>query len=215
MSSTNPPRLTLSVTSACSPADSGRRIDRKPVWGTCAGLIILAQQANATKKGGQELIGGLDVRVQRNHFGRQIESFVADVDLPFLADLDGDTVSKAAAPFPGVFIRAPIVEELLADDEPAPSTGGEKGGEQSKSRVEVLAVLPGRRDRAKGGPTNGNGVELNGDVNDIVAVRQGNVFGTSFHPELTDDVRVHAWWLGQVFNQMETDKPLAVRVKCP
>ena len=53
------------------------REDKKPTWGTCAGLILLSQQANASKKGGQELIGGLGVRVHRNHFGRQMESFEA------------------------------------------------------------------------------------------------------------------------------------------
>jgi len=177
------------------------------VWGTCAGLIILAEQANATKKGGQELIGGLDVRVQRNHFGRQIESFIADVELPFLADLGGEAVPNPQAPFPGVFIRAPIVEELLAHDKPARLADGE----QPKTPVEVLAVLPGRRDRAKGGPTDGNVAQSDGNVNDIVAVRQGNVFGTSFHPELTDDVRVHAWWLGQVLNQVALNESLAIR----
>src|ERR1700742_3620215 len=83
------------------------RVYRRPVWGTCAGLILLAESANRTKKGGQELIGGLDVRVNRNHFGRQVESFTADIELPFLRDLGAD----AAAPFHAVFIRAPVVEK--------------------------------------------------------------------------------------------------------
>lgn len=141
--------------------------------------------------------------MQRNHFGRQIESFVADMDLPFLAELDGGggDGSTPPAPYPGVFIRAPIVEELLARDGAGQPVGEEEQGrEQAKSRVDVLAVLPGRTVRAKGGEVE---AESSGHVTDIVAVRQGNVFGTSFHPELTDDVRVHAWWLSQVLDQLE------------
>ncbi|KID89616.1 pyridoxine [Metarhizium guizhouense ARSEF 977] len=151
------------------------KVQKKPVWGTCAGLILLSDQANATKKGGQELIGGLGVRVHRNHFGRQTESFEADLDLAFLGD--------DAAPFPGVFIRAPVVEEVLAG---------------SGVEVEVLATLPGRLDRAAAGVSQANAKHGSGD---IVAVRQGNVLGTSFHPELTGDARIHAWWLRSILGQ--------------
>ncbi|KAA8563870.1 hypothetical protein EYC84_011885 [Monilinia fructicola] len=63
------------------------KVHRRPTWGTCAGLILLSESANRTKAGGQELIGGLDVRVNRNHFGRQVESFSADLNLPFLSSL--------------------------------------------------------------------------------------------------------------------------------
>lgn len=140
-------------------------------------MILLAEEANSTKKGGQELIGGLSVRVRRNHFGRQIESFVSDVELPFLAPL--------STAYPGVFIRAPIVEEILPNG----------------TDVETLAVLP---DRLKRG--NGEGEEETGEKGlrngDIVAVRQGNVFGTSFHPELTADERIHVWWLEQVIKAL-------------
>ncbi|KAM3476804.1 hypothetical protein MY5147_003021 [Beauveria neobassiana] len=142
---------------------------KKPTWGTCAGLILLSEQANATKKGGQALIGGLDVRVHRNHFGRQIESFIAPLDLPFLPD-------ATSRPFDGVFIRAPVVEALLS---PA---------------VAVVATLPDRVNKAK--PKSAVS-EANPEDNagDIIAVRQGNVLGTSFHPELTTDARMHAWFL--------------------
>ncbi|KAJ9150721.1 SNO glutamine amidotransferase [Pleurostoma richardsiae] len=184
------------------PLRSFVKVERKPTWGTCAGLILLAEEANATKKGGQELIGGLDVRVHRNHFGRQIESFVADVELPFLGD-DAETPSSAA-PFPAVFIRAPVVEQLLPHTRLA---SGQAGGEahvpnaetEHKSEVEVLAVVPGRTKRVKGGLGSDESSSAgDGDVNDIVAVRQGNILGTSFHPELTNDVRIHVWWLQQV-----------------
>lgn len=194
------------------------RSSRKPTWGTCAGLILLAEEANATKKGGQELIGGLDVRVHRNHFGRQIESFVADVELPFLSHSDALSDADSAAPFPGVFIRAPIVEQLLllkeAEDEDEGYNNNNKeatiadvpvepgavvGEKNDKGKVEILGVLPDRTKKVKGGPLETNAAEVQGgDINNIVAVRQGNVMGTSFHPELTDDVRIHVWWLEQV-----------------
>ncbi|KAK4171050.1 putative glutamine amidotransferase subunit [Triangularia setosa] len=135
------------------------KINNRPVWGTCAGLVMLAEQASATKQGGQELIGGLDVRVLRNKFGTQVQSFVADLKLDFLGEGEG--------PFRGVFIRAPVVEEVI--------NGNGSGN------VKVLGT-----------------VKKPGEEADIVAVRQGNVFGTSFHPELTGDVRVHVWWLGNV-----------------
>ncbi|EQB53944.1 SNO glutamine amidotransferase [Colletotrichum gloeosporioides Cg-14] len=161
------------------------KINRKPVWGTCAGAILLADEANSTKKGGQELIGGLAVRVHRNHFGRQIESFVADLDLPFLSRGDGGS-KTASAPFPGVFIRAPIVEEILSNDA------------EPKSSVEVLAVLPGRKTKVEGVSQS----TADDSVGDIVAVQQRNIFATSFHPELTDDIRIHVWWLEQVLQKL-------------
>ncbi|KAK4454217.1 putative pyridoxal 5'-phosphate synthase subunit PDX2 [Podospora aff. communis PSN243] len=148
------------------------KVDNKPVWGTCAGLVMLAEEASATKQGGQELVGGLDVRVLRNRYGTQIQSFVADLELPFLGEEE--------RPFRGVFIRAPVVEEIIA-----PAAEGEVvNGAGKKGGVEVLGVY-----RKKGG---GEG------EGDIVAVKQRNVFGTSFHPELTDDVRIHVWWLKRV-----------------
>ncbi|CAN8102072.1 unnamed protein product [Discula destructiva] len=177
------------------------KVLQKPTWGTCAGLILLAEEANATKKGGQELIGGLDVRVHRNHFGRQIESFVADVELPFLAQSDVLSASDSAAPFSGVFIRAPIVERLLTQG--ASNISVEPGvqvtsDDSEKARVEILGVLPDRTRRMRGGPVENSTQVQRGDLNNIVAVRQGNIMGTSFHPELTQDIRIHVWWLEQV-----------------
>jgi 5'-phosphate synthase pdxT subunit len=171
------------------------RVERKPTWGTCAGLILLSEEANATKKGGQELIGGLDVRVQRNHFGRQVESFIADVDLPFLGQGGG------SVPFPGVFIRAPIVEELLTSNpSKLANTGEQETAVDSGQGVQVLAVLPNRTRRVQAGRDLDEADDTVSKVNDIVAVRQGNVLGTSFHPELTDDIRMHVWWLDEVFS---------------
>ncbi len=86
----------------------------RPTWGTCAGMILLAEQATGQKQGGQALIGGLDVTVNRNYFGRQVDSFEADLDAPAL----GET------PVHAVFIRAPAIT-AIADD------------------VEVLTTVPG------------------------------------------------------------------------
>ncbi|MGW8375816.1 pyridoxal 5'-phosphate synthase glutaminase subunit PdxT [Streptomyces sp. ODS28] len=111
-----------------------------PAYGSCAGMIMLADKI-LDPRSGQETVGGLDMIVRRNAFGRQNESFEADLDL---AGVPG-------GPVRGVFIRAPWVE----------STG---------ARTEVLASYDGHP----------------------VAVRQGNLLATSFHPELTGDHRVHA-----------------------
>ena len=183
------------------------RVLRRPTWGTCAGLILLAESANRTKKGGQDLIGGLDVRVNRNYFGRQTESFEADLTLPFL-----NIVSEEgeARPFNGIFIRAPIVEKLLpvmkgeqvgesATDAtviaPARAPEGKAAEEQTLKPVEIMATLPGRSRTLEYKLAE---LGLSDEIGDIVAVRQGNVFGTSFHPELTEDVRIHVWWLNEV-----------------
>jgi 5'-phosphate synthase pdxT subunit len=170
---------------------------------------MLAESANRTKKGGQELIGGLDVRVNRNHFGRQIESFQADLNLPFL----GEIQDLPTGSFPGIFIRAPIVERILPtvdgiqEDEqavaetivaPSRQVVGDRARKVALQDVKVMATLPGRLKKA--GKV---GVKTNADeeTGDIIAVLQGNVFGTSFHPELSNDTRIHVWWLTQVLEQ--------------
>ncbi|PGH08947.1 pyridoxal 5'-phosphate synthase, glutaminase subunit Pdx2 [Blastomyces parvus] len=187
------------------------KLRRRPTWGTCAGLILLAESANKTKEGGQELIGGLDVRVNRNHFGRQTESFQAPLDLPFLSEVrQAGESSDQSTTFMGVFIRAPVVEKLLpfVDDvqveeqkregtvvAPSRHPKDPVARKAMSDHVDVLAKLPGRAARLAG---TGADIHAEPDSGDIVAVKQGNVFGTSFHPELTDDPRIHAWWLQQV-----------------
>jgi 5'-phosphate synthase pdxT subunit len=171
-------------------------VKRKPTWGTCAGLILLAESANRTKKGGQELIGGLDIRVDRNHFGRQMESFATSVYMPFL---DSDRPSE---PFHAIFIRAPVVEKVLPrvqgmqldesrreDTVVAPSKKADAGAPErfTQSSVEIMATLPVSQKESSA-------------AGDVVAVRQGNCFGTSFHPELTSDARIHMWWLREVLD---------------
>jgi pyridoxal 5'-phosphate synthase pdxT subunit len=116
-----------------------------PAYGSCAGMILLADRILDAPPD-QETIGGLDVTVRRNAFGRQVDSFESDIAFEGLG----------GGPVHAVFIRAPWVEEA---------------GEG----VEVLG-------RVVDGPADGR----------IVAVRQGNLVATSFHPELTGDRRVHA-----------------------
>lgn len=181
------------------------RIKRLPVWGTCAGLIFLAESANRTKSGGQDLIGGLDVRVNRNHFGRQTESFVTDLNLPFLG-----TMGTSSLPFQGIFIRAPIVEKILPtvvgkqveesereDTVVAPSRSAQDPDalRNVNAPVEIMARLPDRTARL---PAEASKLVIDPEAGDIIAVKQGNVFGTSFHPELTRDPRIHVWWLQRV-----------------
>ncbi|KAK6437289.1 Senecionine N-oxygenase [Oleoguttula sp. CCFEE 5521] len=165
-------------------------VARKPVWGTCAGLILLADVVSG---GGPKLegFGGLAVEVKRNYFGRQVESFEADLDLPFLA-----SGKEAAKPFHTIFIRAPVVSSLLPSSNSA-SSPDTSSTASDRPEVEILVRLPARA-KAVTGPGAGKSAGELGEEGDIVAVRQGSVFGTAFHPELTGDGRIHGWWLGEV-----------------
>ena len=116
-----------------------------PLYGTCAGMILLAQRIAG---GDEPVLGLLDITVQRNAYGRQLDSFEADLDVPVLGD----------EPLHAVFIRAPVVSDVGPD-------------------VEVLARDP------TGQP---------------IAVRQGRVLATAFHPELTADRRLHRFLLEQI-----------------
>ncbi|KAL9085194.1 MAG: hypothetical protein Q9165_007725 [Trypethelium subeluteriae] len=192
------------------------KASRKPTWGTCAGLILLAESANRTKKGGQELIGGLDVRVNRNHFGRQVESFEADLDLPFLETSNNSNITGTKVkPFHSVFIRAPVVEKILRPQQgiqeeeasmpetivaPAKAARINIHDINIGKGVEVMARLPGRAVALSNKDIT---AQSTGDEGNIVAVRQGNVFATSFHPELTADARIHTWWLGEVLKVID------------
>jgi len=148
------------------------------------------------------------VRVNRNHFGRQVESFEADLDLPFLASApkSASGAGQESRLFRSVFIRAPVVEKVLthADGIQKEEAGRDEtvvapsktpkdllARELYNADVEILARLP---DRARSLTDKGDV----GEDGDIIAVRQGNCFGTSFHPELTGDARIHIWWLRQV-----------------
>jgi len=115
-----------------------------PVWGTCAGLILLAK-ATDNALVGQPLLASMDIQVRRNAFGSQRESFETDLSVPVLGE----------APFHAFFIRGPAIEKV------GPG-------------VEVLATL---------------------DDGSIVAVREGHLLGTAFHPEVSGDPRFHQYFL--------------------
>jgi 5'-phosphate synthase pdxT subunit len=123
-----------------------------PAFGSCAGMILLADRV-LDGTADQQTFGGLDITVRRNAFGRQVESFEADVELAGLA----------GGPVHAVFIRAPWVE-------------------QANGQVQVLGEveLPGTSESR------------------VIAVRQGNLMATSFHPEMTDDLRIHRYFLDLV-----------------
>ena len=121
--------------------------DGLPVYGTCAGLIMLADRI-VDGIAGQQSLGGLDVAVRRNAFGSQLDSFETDLDIP----------AVGAEPMHAVFIRAPIVDSV-----------GEKA-------TPLARLADGR----------------------VVAVEQGNLIGTSFHPEMTGDTRFHEYFLAKV-----------------
>ncbi|MFQ5987672.1 MAG: pyridoxal 5'-phosphate synthase glutaminase subunit PdxT [Dehalococcoidia bacterium] len=116
-----------------------------PILGTCAGMILLAKRVSGLNL---EPLGAMDIEVRRNAFGRQVDSFETDLEIPVIG----------GPPFRGVFIRAPFIE-------------------RAGDGVEVLARLP-----------NGMGV----------AARQGNMVALAFHPELTNDLRLHAYFLSIV-----------------
>jgi 5'-phosphate synthase pdxT subunit len=117
-----------------------------PVLGTCAGLILLADRLTGGLPD-QQTVGGLDVTVERNAFGSQIDSFETVITMPVIG---GDPIKSS-------FIRAPIVRDAGA--------------------AEVIATLPS---------------------GEIVGVRQGNIVGISFHPEVSKELRVHEWWVRTV-----------------
>ena len=116
-----------------------------PILGTCAGMILLARHVVGDETPVLEL---MDITVRRNAFGRQVDSFEADLEIPALGE----------EPYPAVFIRAPYIES-------------------ADGNVEILATL------ADG---------------TIVAVRQDNLLATAFHPELTNDLRFHRYFLDMV-----------------
>jgi 5'-phosphate synthase pdxT subunit len=121
--------------------------DGLPIYGTCAGLIMLADRV-LDAIDGQQTLGGLDVTVRRNAFGSQLDSFETDMDVPALGE----------QPVHAVFIRAPVVESV-----------GEKA-------TPLAALGDGR----------------------VVAVEQGSLLGTSFHPEVTGEYRFHEYFLSKV-----------------
>ncbi|TXT05011.1 hypothetical protein VHUM_03831 [Vanrija humicola] len=144
----------------------------RPVYGTCAGMILMADAdgvGGGKRKGDGAAWGGMrGLRVWRNLYGGQLESFEQEISIPALAHPE--------RPFNAIFIRAPAVHSLAADD------------------IEVIASLPAERvpapppaDSALGAP--------DADATPHVMLRQGRKLVTSFHPELSGDARVHQYWI--------------------
>ena len=135
-------------------------LEGMPIYGTCAGMILLAKNIEDGNRAVSDVnspdttfseiynLGLIDITVRRNAFGRQLESFEEDLDIPVLGEI----------PFHSVFIRAPLIVRT-----------GEK--------VKILAVLSDKS---------------------VVAAKQGSILVTAFHPELTEDLRVHRYFLNKL-----------------
>ena len=119
---------------------------KKAIWGTCAGAILLSKDAQRT----QPLLELMNITVDRNAFGRQISSFETSLDIPAL-----DQISPGSTKFPGIFIRAPLIDSISVE-------------------AQSLSALPDGR---------------------IVAAQENHLLATAFHPELTDDDRIHRYFL--------------------
>eukprot|EP01066_Platyproteum_vivax_P021336 Platyproteum_vivax@DN939_c0_g1_i2.p1 len=140
-------------------------VSEKPVWGTCAGCILLANQITSGSPLSKDsrpsedsygnFIGGMDIQVSRNYFGRQIDSFEVELS---------DTKDAMFDLMPAVCIRAPAITNTLSDD------------------VEVLAHLK----------------HPNLDEPVIAIARQNNKLASIFHPELTDDLRIHSYFYNKL-----------------
>jgi pyridoxal 5'-phosphate synthase pdxT subunit len=102
----------------------------RPTWGTCAGMILLAERAEGQKQGGQPLLGGLDVTVNRNYFGRQVDSFETILDVPALGP----------EPIPAVFIRAPAITEVGPEAEGLAELPGAPGIYVAARQGPILAT---------------------------------------------------------------------------
>ena len=151
-----------------------------PVYGSCAGMIMLAdvvadpsldRQGNA-----QQTLGGLDIVVRRNAFGRQRESFETDLDFRGLTGIAG---AAAGHPVRAAFIRAPWVERI-------------------GDGVEVLAQVPAAATPQAGPADDGAAAAPTAHAARIVAVRSGNLLATSFHPEVTGERRVHELFIRMI-----------------
>jgi len=122
------------------------------IWGTCAGMVLLAKSISDYE---METLGLMDMKVRRNAFGSQIDSFELDLDIPLVGE----------GPFHAVFIRAPVIKEA----EPG---------------VKILSRLP-------------DGTS--------VAARQNRLLACAFHPEFTDDLRFHSYFLNMVSQKLSHD----------
>ena len=144
--------------------------DKLPVFGTCAGMIVLSESVTDKRRDGQALFGGLETTVVRNGFGRQINSFESAVNV---TDEAKDVIKPTGRE---VFIRAPFVESI-----------------QGAGKV-IATLTHSFKDKYTV-----RGVEQEKENQEIiVGIRQDNIFAVSFHPELTDDTCWHKYFAGIV-----------------
>jgi len=145
---------TLAKLSGATQLIKDRINDGMPIMGTCAGMIMLAKRAYDKVVGEtkQQLLSVLDITIERNAFGRQGDSFEAELKIPLIGNEN----------FRGVFIRAPVVTEM-------------------RNGVEAVASLN----------------------NKVIAIKQGNIIGTSFHPELSRDPRLHKYFVNLVIDYIK------------
>jgi 5'-phosphate synthase pdxT subunit len=123
--------------------------DDFPIWGTCAGMVLLAKSVSNYE---METLGLMDMKIRRNAFGSQTDSFEVDLEIPLVGE----------EPFHAVFIRAPIVKE-------------------ARPGVKILSRLPDST---------------------IVAARQDRLLACAFHPEFTDDLRFHSYFLNMISQEL-------------
>ncbi|KAH8115653.1 glutamine amidotransferase subunit pdxT [Phellopilus nigrolimitatus] len=164
-------------------------LQKKPVWGTCAGAILLSQAAEGMKNGGQELLGGVDVKTARNGWGSQVESFEAPLFV--------ESLREPNRPFTGVFIRAPVILDVSPSALSPPV--------QILARLSAALLPRGQQliavDEDDTDPR---------DARTVVALRQGRHLLTTFHPELTKDDRFHEFFVKEcVLPSLETSKAIA------
>lgn len=123
--------------------------DDFPIWGTCAGMVLLAKSVSNYE---METLGLMDMKIRRNAFGNQIDSFEVDLEIPLVGEES----------FHAVFIRAPIIKE-------------------ARPGIKILSRLPD---------------------NAIVAARQNRLLACAFHPEFTDDLRFHSYFLNMISQKL-------------
>lgn len=201
----------------------------KPTWGTCAGMILLAEQcvgASAVIQNGQALIGGVDILVCRNYFGSQISSFEMPTPAP-----PGLESAESSSPFPGVFIRAPAILQAGPDIDilgkvtatPCKQAGavlrelerkiaaGENVVQMSvNERVDdVVGDMSSQLNHSKSVSSISSTLVLPGasatsEAREVIcAARRDNLLCTAFHPELTEDTRWHDYFMRMVQDYMK------------
>mmetsp|Transcript_4237 Transcript_4237/g.13243 ORF Transcript_4237/g.13243 Transcript_4237/m.13243 type:complete len:251 (-) Transcript_4237:45-797(-) len=169
-----------------------------PAYGTCAGMILLADDCVGQREGGQALVGGLRCTVCRNYFGAQVSSF----ELPLAVEGgDADAARLEASEFPAVFIRAPAI---LARGEGCEALASVKAAPCAAAAPEVDAFRgrTGSKPASKKRKADADDDDETPEV--CVAARQGPILVTAFHPELTDDLRWHDLFLGMVKKKLGT-----------